>query len=194
MPPDDNVIKNIVTTTLSHASSCFTGITVVFSGGRLVRQEKTTNVQDGEPKGGIDPKLHTPATTSVQHYTDKGNSGFQIDMGRSSKVQKGQTPYQQADVVQNQSEAVMAKYMGSLASTSGSKSKNKPSKKRRDVLNKKLENSVVIPKTFEASPGNNSTQGDGICKKFILVDEYTGLTIPHLKVQSNSPIGGGPTD
>lgn len=88
----------------------------------------------------------------------------------------------------------MAKDIGSLASSSGTKSKNKLSKKISDALKKRLAESQVTDKNpltgvvfSDETRDNHSTK---VCKKFILVDDYNPMVITPLGVQLN-PIPDG---
>lgn len=81
----------------------------------------------------------------------------------------------------------MAKDMGSLESSSVFESKNKPSKKRREAMKKKLKATVVTPETSKVSLAHKTTQEIATYKKFILVDKYNGMTITPLIVQFNTP-------
>lgn len=67
----------------------------------------------------------------------------------------------------------MAKDVGSIASSSGIKSKNKPSKKRRDALKKKLvefQGIRNVTEPMEVMSGDAKIyQGLVNCEKFILV-------------------------
>lgn len=149
-----------------------------------MRQESPTNMQDGEPKGTVEPKIQTPATTPFQQNDQS------VMVRASDDMQKGQNN----DTGQNFSKGGLAKDLGFLASYSGSKSKNKPSKKRRDALKKKLESSMVNSESIETSSGNKSAHETEICKKFILIDEYAGMIVPPLSVHLNPPLGGELTE
>lgn len=90
----------------------------------------------------------------------------------------------------------MAKELGSIATTSGNKSKNKPTKKRRDALKKKLAKNQVVNNdpvfgdvNVDKDEDNQQTE---ICKKFILVDDPM-VFIP-LGIQQNTPPIGDPSD
>lgn len=72
----------------------------------------------------------------------------------------------------------MAKEMGVVASSRGTKSKNKLSKKRRDALKKKLATiGSVVPKIHESGPldTTKTTQEKGTCKKFILINVHVDM-------------------
>lgn len=89
----------------------------------------------------------------------------------------------------------MEKDMGSLACSSGPKSKNKPSKKGRDAREKKLsESRGGIVETSKEGPCTQENQMNEVCKKFILVDEYNGISIPPLNIQTNTTLSGEPED
>ncbi|KAG5605802.1 hypothetical protein H5410_027294 [Solanum commersonii] len=104
-------------------------------GGRLVVQEKTSNLQEGVPKGR--DKDQAPATTQkiIPHHQNKSN--LTTDEGK-------ETPNQQIHISKanrNQPKGSMAKDMGNKAGPSNQmetpKSKNKPSKKKRETARKK---------------------------------------------------------
>lgn len=85
----------------------------------------------------------------------------------------------------------MAKDMGSFASSSSTKSKKKPIKKRRDVLMKKIveaKERYTTHATDVVSSGEarNSQEGD-TCKKFILVDDLNPMNFTTLNVQVQTP-------
>lgn len=107
-------------------------------------------------------------------------------------MQKGQNLAANTDASQIPPKGGIAKNVSSLASTSGSKNKNKLSKKKRDTLKKKLESSMMILENIESNVDNMDAQGNETCKKIILVDKHASMTVTPLNVQQNFPLGGEP--
>lgn len=92
----------------------------------------------------------------------------------------------------------VAKDLGSFASSSGTKRKNKPIKKRCDALKKKNIISLVegitpvyggtIPPTMVLnSCVTRRNEINRICKKFILVNDNNPMTFMPLGIQFNTP-------
>lgn len=72
------------------------------------------------------------------------------------------------------------------------KSKNNPSKKRRNAKKKKLnESGSVTNEVYETNPSTSTSQEKEPCNKFILVDEYS-MTFTPLNIQFNNPPSGEP--
>lgn len=158
-------------------------------GGRLGGQEKPSDLQDGEPRGRdlshvlhesllVDHRkdLQTPATTKSQQQ-QKDTSSL-----KKTLVQKGthqSQPLQQQKMIdnpiQNQHKGGMAKDVGCIPRTSNqvsnSKSKNKPSKKKKDVAKKRLSELRQI----DQSPDRVDVSPEPI------VDEYSGKNITPLQ-------------
>lgn len=88
----------------------------------------------------------------------------------------------------------MAKDIGSLASSSGTKSKNKLSKKISDALKKRFTESQMIDKNpltgVIISDGTKDNHSTKVWKKFILVDDYNPIVINPLGVQLNPILDG----
>ncbi|KAH0756594.1 hypothetical protein KY290_026864 [Solanum tuberosum] len=173
---DDNDIP-------AHVSPLVVAAEVI--GGRLEVQEKTLNLQEGDPRGRV--FNHTPATTpndtpqhqeKIQQTRDKGKD----------------TPNQQVHISKegnNQPKGSMAKDMGNKTSTSKqihtTKSKNKPSKKKREATKRKQ----AEQQQQEHAP-NDSHPEENPFKDFIMMDQI--MDVAPLKAKYATPTSGKPPD
>lgn len=83
-PHTINVIESEVIITSSQNPSIITGLADVIFRGKMVRQEKPTNIQDEVSKGEVGSHVHTPTTTQSQVNVDKVGPNFQTTRVGSS--------------------------------------------------------------------------------------------------------------
>ncbi|KAG5605797.1 hypothetical protein H5410_027289 [Solanum commersonii] len=172
-------------------------VTAEVVGGRMEVKEKTTNLQEGEPKGReLSHVLHENQMTDLR-------SDLQAPATTTHAVQQHQTQVHQSTKEgsqqvhttrdgDNQLKGSMAKDMGNRASSSKQvetpKSKNKPSKKKREAIKKKQ----TKKNQPEQSQNDIHLEGVNPCKKFIMVEQVMDV-IP-LKAQYSPSTPGKPPD
>ncbi|KAH0712244.1 hypothetical protein KY289_008203 [Solanum tuberosum] len=132
---------------------------VVVNGGRVDVQEKTSNMQEGVPRGRVIDQ--TPATPLHQKQTHQISEEGYV------------TPKQQVQIskeTQNQPKGSMAKDMGNKAGPSNQmetpKSKNKPSKKKKEASRRKQ-----AEQNHQKQAHNTSQQEENHCTDFIMMDQ-----------------------
>lgn len=168
----------------------------------MERQETPTNVQEGVPKGVSKLNLCIRIMSRIQLKTNillipilLSLREFNLNMSFVTCL----------DPPQNLVKGGVAKELGSFASSSGNKRKNKPSKKKRDALKKKNVVSEVegtTPVTGGTAPAavmlnsdvSRGNKDNGICKKFILVDNNYHMIFTPLGVQINTLPSREPTN
>ncbi|KAG5599223.1 hypothetical protein H5410_030593 [Solanum commersonii] len=133
-------------------------------GGRLDVQEKTSNMQEGVPRGMDSDQALATTQNNISHHQNKAHL--------TSEGEK-KTPHQQIHISnanKNQPKGSMAKDMGNKAGPSNQmetpKSKNKPSKKKRKAARKK-QNEL----NHQNQPPNNSPPEENPCIDFIMMDQ-----------------------
>ncbi|XP_015161229.1 glutamic acid-rich protein-like [Solanum tuberosum] len=133
-------------------------------GGRLDVQEKTSNLQEGVPRGRVSDQ--TPATTqnNIPHHQKKAH--LTSEEGK-------ETPNQQIHInnaQRNQPKGSMAKDMGNKEGPSNQmetpKSKNKPRKKKREATMKKQNEH-----NHQKQSPNTSHPEENPCTNFIMMDQ-----------------------
>ncbi|KAH0641963.1 hypothetical protein KY285_032842 [Solanum tuberosum] len=154
-------------------------------GGRMDRQEKTLNLQEGDPRERV--FNHAPATTP--HVTPQHQEKAQQNKEKTKDTSKQYDHINKED--NNQPKGSMAMDMGNKASTSKQirtpKSKNKPSKKRREAFKRKQAEQQHQEQTpTDSQPERNP------CKDFIMMDQI--MDVAPLKAKYTTPIFGKPPD
>ncbi|KAG5615000.1 hypothetical protein H5410_014824 [Solanum commersonii] len=160
-------------------------------GGRMAVQEKTTNMQEGEPMGKELPHvLHENQTADLRIDLQAPATTANIVQQRS-RMSMSPTVHnnRETDI---QLKGSMAKDMGNKASSSKQvetpKSKNNPSKKKREATKRKK----AEQQHQEQNPIGNHEEGLNPCKNFIMVDQV--MDVVPLKAQHNTPTPGKPPD
>uniref|UniRef100_M1DX93 Uncharacterized protein n=1 Tax=Solanum tuberosum TaxID=4113 RepID=M1DX93_SOLTU len=140
------------------------GAAVVVNGGRVDVQEKTSNMQEGVPRGRVIDQ--TPATT-------QNDTPLHQKQTHQISEEGYVTPKQQVQIskeTQNQPKGSMAKDMGNKAGPSNQmetpKSKNKPSKKKREATRRKQ-----AEQNHQKQAHNTSQQEENHCTDFIMMDQ-----------------------
>ncbi|KAG5595093.1 hypothetical protein H5410_036325 [Solanum commersonii] len=133
-------------------------------GGRLDVQEKNTNLQEGVPRGRFIDQA--PATTQNATPLHQKQNHQLSDKGNA-------TPQQQVHIStgkKNQPKGSMAKDMGNKAGPSTQletpKSKNKPSKKKREATKRKQ-----AEQNSQKQASTASHQDENPCTDFIMMDQ-----------------------
>ncbi|KAG5606124.1 hypothetical protein H5410_027616 [Solanum commersonii] len=172
-------------------------VTAEVVGGRMEVKEKTTNLQEGEPKGReLSHVLHENQMTDLRNdlqalaTTTHAVQQHQTQVHQSTK--EGSQQVHTTRDGDNQLKGSMAKDMGNKTSSSKQmetpKSKNKPSKKKREAIKKKQ----TAKNQPEQSQNDNHLEGVNPCKKFIIVEQVMDV-IP-LKAQYSPSTPGKPPD
>uniref|UniRef100_M1DD65 Uncharacterized protein n=1 Tax=Solanum tuberosum TaxID=4113 RepID=M1DD65_SOLTU len=189
---DEHCVDNEVP---SHVTPLFVTAQVV--GGRMEVKEKTTNLQEGEPKGReLSHVLHENQMTDLRNDLQAPATTTNAAQQHQTQVhQSTKEGCQQVHTIRerdNQLKGSMAKDMGNKSSSSKQvetpKSKNKPSKKKREAIKKKQ----AEQNHQEQSQNDNHPEGVNPCKKFIMVEQVMDV-IP-LKAQYSTPTPGKPPD
>ncbi|KAH0664058.1 hypothetical protein KY284_028989 [Solanum tuberosum] len=164
--------------------------------GRMVVKEKITNLQEGVPKGrGLSHALHENQMANPRNDLPAPATTTDVDKQHQKQIQQSTEGNQQVHTSRkedNQPKGSMAKDLGNKASSSKQvetpKSKNKPSKKRREAIKKKQ----AEQHHQEPTQNGNNEEGINPCKKFIMVEQVMDV-IP-LNAQYNTPTPGKPPD
>ncbi|KAH0652709.1 hypothetical protein KY289_030387 [Solanum tuberosum] len=154
-------------------------------GGRKDIQEKTLNLQEGDPRGR--EFNHAPPTTP--HATPQHQEKVQQNREKTKDTSKKDEHNNKE--CNNQPKGSMAKDMGNKASTSKQvhtpRSKNKPSKKKREAIRRKQ----AEQQHQEQTPNGSHPEGNP-CKDFIMMDQI--MDVAPLKAKYTTPISGKPPD
>uniref|UniRef100_M1DWR0 Bifunctional endo-1,4-beta-xylanase xylA n=1 Tax=Solanum tuberosum TaxID=4113 RepID=M1DWR0_SOLTU len=133
-------------------------------GGRLDVHEKTSNLQEGVPRGRASDQAPATTQNNIPHHQKKAH--LTSDEGKETPNQQTLTNNAQ----RNQPKGSMAKDMGNKAGPSNQmetpKSKNKPSKKKRNATRKKQNE-----QNHQKQSPNTSHPEDNPCTDFIMTDQ-----------------------